>query len=436
MVGCGAIGGVVSPRACMQCKYTNTIIYHSHGGCVTHGGGVGRVSAARMLSHNNDNNNNSSGRVGVSLVVARRRKPFGDYYSCHASSSSSSMSSSAPDDDGNGTNTTTSSSSEKNSNSIKVVAYIIGWYAFNIIFNILNKSCLNVFPAPWFLATFQLCASAVFMMVLWGTGLQQRPRVSPELIKALLPVALFHTVGHVSACVSFSHVAVSFTHVVKSAEPVLSVILSQLFLKEVYPFYVWASLLPIVVGCSLAAVNEVSFAWAGFNNAMISNLGMVLRNVYSKKYLDEFKHIDGINMFALLSILSIFITAPVAVVVEGFKGGVYQWGAMADAATQSLGGDFVTFLRLVVASGIFYHLYNQASYMVLGQGISPVTFSVGNTMKRVAVVVSSVVFFQNPVSPMNWLGSMLALLGTGLYSAAKQKASSAAAAAAASGTPK
>lgn len=40
----------------------------------------------------------------------------------------------------------------------------------------------------------------------------------------------------------------------------------------------------------------------------------------------------------------------------------------------------------------------QASYMVLDQNISPVTFSVGNTMKRVAVVVSSVLFFKNPVS--------------------------------------
>lgn len=312
---------------------------------------------------------------------------------------------------------------DQGSNTVKVGLYIAGWYAFNIVFNILNKSCLNVFPAPWFLATFQLCASAVFMTVLWTLGLQQRPKVSKELILALIPVAFFHTVGHVSACVSFSQMAVSFTHVVKSAEPVLSVILSQLVLKETYPLYVWGSLMPIIAGCSLAAIKEVSFSWGGFNNAMISNLGMVLRNVYSKKYLDEFKDIDGINMFALLSIISIFITAPVALVMEGFKGGVYQWGGMADAATEALGGNFTLFMRMVIGSGIFYHLYNQASYMVLGQGISPVTFSVGNTMKRVAVVVSSVIFFQNPVSPMNWVGSMLALFGTGLYSAAKQKAS-------------
>jgi solute carrier family 35 protein E1 len=320
---------------------------------------------------------------------------------------------------------------EEGPNKLLLGAYIFGWYAFNIVFNIINKSVLNVFPAPWFLATFQLCASAVFMMVLWMTGLQQRPRVSKELILALIPVAFFHTVGHVSACVSFSQMAVSFTHVVKSAEPVMSVVFSQIILGEVYPAYVWASLMPIIAGCSLAAIKEVSFSWGGFNNAMISNIGMVLRNVYSKKYLDQFKGIDGINMFALLSIISIFITAPAALYVEGFKGGVYQWGALTQAAVETLGGQFSTFMRLVVASGLFYHLYNQASYMVLGQGISPVTFSVGNTMKRVAVVVSSVIFFQNPVSPMNWLGSMLALLGTGLYSAAKQKAASEASARAA-----
>ena len=29
-------------------------------------------------------------------------------------------------------------------------------YAFNIIFNILNKSTLNAFPCPWFISTLQL----------------------------------------------------------------------------------------------------------------------------------------------------------------------------------------------------------------------------------------------------------------------------------------
>jgi solute carrier family 35 protein E1 len=55
------------------------------------------------------------------------------------------------------------------------------------------------------------------------------------------------------------------------------------------PRYVWGSLLPIVAGCSLSAMKEVSFSWGGFNNAMISNVGMVLRNIYSKKSLNDYK---------------------------------------------------------------------------------------------------------------------------------------------------
>ncbi len=35
-------------------------------------------------------------------------------------------------------------------------------------------------------------------------------------------------------------------------------------------------------------------------------------------------------------------------------------------------------------------------------------------MKRVAVVVSSVIFFKNPVSPLNWAGSALAIFGCDL----------------------
>ncbi|KAI8471703.1 MAG: triose-phosphate transporter family-domain-containing protein [Monoraphidium minutum] len=299
---------------------------------------------------------------------------------------------------------------------LKVPFYILLWYAFNIIFNILNKSALNVFPCPWLISTMQLAASGLFMVFLWVTKLQPAPKIDKAFMIAMLPVGLFHTIGHVSACV-----AVSFAHIVKSAEPVFSVILSGPLLGLTYPWYVWGSLLPIVAGCSLSAMKEVSFSWGGFNYAMVSNLGMVLRNIYSKKSLNDYKHIDGINLFGLISIVSLLYCAPAAVFAEGA-----MWGAAWDAAVAKAGQGAL--LQLLALGGLFYHLYNQASYMVLDQGISPVTFSVGNTMKRVAVVVSSVMFFKNPVSFMNWLGSGIAIAGTYLYTLAtdKQKAEEAA----------
>jgi solute carrier family 35, member E1 len=147
--------------------------------------------------------------------------------------------------------------------------------------------------------------------------------------------------------------AVSFTHIVKAAEPVLSVILSGPLLGMSYIPLVYWSLLPIVAGCALSAMKEVSFAWNGFGNAMLSNLGFVLRNIYSKKYLDVYEkelQITGINMYAIITILSFLIEIPFAVAFEG-----HRWTEMWAAAAASQGGP-TAMIQLVAVGGLFYHL--------------------------------------------------------------------------------
>lgn len=71
--------------------------------------------------------------------------------------------------------------------------------------------------------------------------------------------------------------------------------------------------------------------------------------------------------------------------------------------------------RWMAAQSVFYHLYNQVSYMSLDE-ISPLTFSIGNTMKRISVIVSSIIIFHTPVQPVNALGAAIAIFGTFLYS--------------------
>lgn len=71
--------------------------------------------------------------------------------------------------------------------------------------------------------------------------------------------------------------------------------------------------------------------------------------------------------------------------------------------------------RWLAAQSVFYHLYNQVSYMSLDE-ISPLTFSIGNTMKRISVIVSAIIIFRTPIQPVNTLGAAIAVLGTFLYS--------------------
>ncbi|KAF6162933.1 hypothetical protein GIB67_021082 [Kingdonia uniflora] len=290
---------------------------------------------------------------------------------------------------------------------LKISVYFATWWALNVVFNIYNKKVLNAFPFPWLTSTLSLAAGSLMMLVSWVTRIAEPPETDMDFWKALFPVAVAHTIGHVAATVSMSKVAVSFTHIIKSGEPAFSVLVSRFFLGEAFPAGVYLSLLPIIGGCALAAVTELNFNMIGFMGAMISNLAFVFRNIFSKKGMKG-KSVSGMNYYACLSMLSLLILTPFAIAVEGPQ----MWAAGWENAVSVIGTQFIWW---VAAQSVFYHLYNQVSYMSLDQ-ISPLTFSIGNTMKRISVIVASIIIFRTPVQPVNALGAAIAVLGTFLYS--------------------
>ncbi|KAG8365058.1 hypothetical protein BUALT_Bualt18G0063500 [Buddleja alternifolia] len=294
---------------------------------------------------------------------------------------------------------------------MKIGIYFATWWGLNVIFNIYNKKVLNAYPFPWLTSTLSLAAGSLIMLISWTLRIAEAPKTDLDFWKSLFPVAVAHTIGHVAATVSMSKVAVSFTHIIKSGEPAFSVLVSRFILGETFPPSVYLSLLPIIGGCGLAALTELNFNMIGFMGAMISNLAFVFRNIFSKKGMKG-KSVSGMNYYACLSIMSLLILTPFAIAVEGPQ----MWALGFKQAVSEIGPQIVWWMA---AQSIFYHLYNQVSYMSLDE-ISPLTFSVGNTMKRISVIVSSIIIFRTPVQPVNALGAAIAILGTFLYSQAKQ----------------
>ncbi|KAK8954188.1 hypothetical protein KSP39_PZI001997 [Platanthera zijinensis] len=290
---------------------------------------------------------------------------------------------------------------------LKIGIYFATWWALNVVFNIYNKKVLIAFPFPWLTSTLSLAAGSLMMLISWASRVAEPPKTDIDFWKALAPVALAHTIGHVAATVSMSKVAVSFTHIIKSGEPAFTVLVSRFLLGETFPLPVYLSLLPIIGGCALTAVTELNFNMTGFMGAMLSNLAFVFRNIFSKKGMKG-KSVSGMNYYACLSLMSLLILTPFAIAMEGPQ----VWAAGWQNAVSQIGPNFVWW---VIAQSVFYHLYNQVSYMSLDE-ISPLTFSVGNTMKRISVIVSSIIIFHTPVQPINALGAAIAIFGTFLYS--------------------
>ncbi|KAK4257061.1 hypothetical protein QN277_006701 [Acacia crassicarpa] len=307
-----------------------------------------------------------------------------------------------------------SSSEESNSmaNTLVLGSLFGFWYLFNIYFNIYNKQVLKAFHYPFTITSIQFAVGSILVLFMWGFNLYKRPKISGAQLAAIVPLALVHTLGNLFTNMSLGKVAVSFTHTIKAMEPFFSVLLSAMFLGEFPTPWVVGSLLPIVGGVALASVTEASFNWAGFWSAMASNLTNQSRNVLSKKVMvKKDDSMDNITLFSIITVMSFFMLAPVAVFTEGVK--------LTPEYLISAGLNVKQIYTRSLIAALCFHAYQQVSYMIL-QRVSPVTHSVGNCVKRVVVIVSSVIFFQTPVTPINAFGTAIALAGVFLYSRVKR----------------
>ncbi|KAA3459670.1 triose phosphate/phosphate translocator, non-green plastid, chloroplastic-like [Gossypium australe] len=266
------------------------------------------------------------------------------------------------------------------------------WYLFNIYFNIYNKQVLKVFHYPVTISAVQFAVGTIIVSLMWTFNLYKRPKVSGEQLVAIVPLALVHILGNLFTNMSLGKVAVSFTHTIKAMEPFFSVVLSAMFLGELPTLWVVGSLLPIVGGVVLASVTEASFNC-------------------KKLMVKKEESLDNITLFSIITIMSFILLAPVAIFVEGIK--------FTPAYMQSAGLNVKEVVVRSLLAALSFHAYQQVSYMIL-QRVSPVTHSVGNCVKRVVVIVSSVIFFKTPVSLINSLGTGIALAGVFLYSRVKR----------------
>jgi len=297
---------------------------------------------------------------------------------------------------------------------LKIGGYFGLWYALNIGYNIYNKKVLNVLPLPWTMGLAQLAIGLLYFVPLWATGLRKAPKLSQENLKTLSPLAMCHLGTHMGAVLSLGAGAVSFTHIVKASEPLFTAGLSAVFLQQFMPWQVYATLLPVVGGVAIASLTELSFSWLSFSTAMASNTFSALRGIFAKKSMNkpQGENMNSANLYAVLTCMSVAMLTPLALLVEGAKmKGVWE----AALATGISAGSLSTQILL---SGLFYYLYNEVAFLAL-DNVAPVTHAVGNTIKRVVVIVAAVVFFGTKMTAQGIFGSTMAVGGVLLYSLAK-----------------
>ena len=299
---------------------------------------------------------------------------------------------------------------------LKIGFYFGLWYALNIAYNISNKKVLNVLPLPLTVASVQLGIGALYVGLIWFLQIRPTPRLTLGGKQIVKRIGVCHMSGQILTVTALGAGTVSFAHIVKASEPFFSAAVSAVVFQRWMKPQVYATLLPVVGGVAYACLNDASFSMTALLAGLGSNVAFALRGVYSKAGMEAHEaigdNVTAANLYGAVALVSFLLSLLPALVFESTSLPGLWSETSRSMSTMSL-------VMRILVSGITHYTNNEVMFLALDK-VHPVTLAVGNTMKRVFILIASVVVFHTPLSLQAGIGSAVGIGGVLSYSLARQ----------------
>ena len=289
------------------------------------------------------------------------------------------------------------------------------WFFCSFVTIFLNKYILSTLDGdPGVLGECQILMTTVFgaiMMYLpcWKFLRHTERTANPEFsrfqfLKTLTILGWMRFGAIVCSVISLKYIAVSFSETIKSSAPLFTVIIAYFLLNEHSGLLVTMSLIPIMVGLSMATLTEISFNMIGFLAGVSNNILDCFQNVFSKKLLIGDQKYSPMELQFYTSLSACIVQMPF-------------WFLFLDLQAKLAKIDSHMAGMLLINSLLFY--FQSLSAYLLMSLISPITFSVSGTVKRMVSIWFSVIVFGNKVTFFSGLGTMLVVTGVFFYQQAR-----------------
>jgi len=310
------------------------------------------------------------------------------------------------------------------SDNFKFIILCLMWYSSSAFTNNIGKQILMQFRYPVTLTYVQFGLVALSSFILTrATGISQIRKPDLAIIKTVLPLAGFQIVGHVFSSVAISRVPVSLVHTIKALSPLFTVLLYRFLFQVHYASEVYISLLPLTLGVILACSFTFTTNVLGLLCALGSCLVFVLQNVFSKKLLfkDSGMHsrradkLDKMNLLFYSSLLAFVLMTPVWLTSDGYV----IVGSVFSGQPPPQGSLSTSVLIAFLLNGTMHFGQNWCAFTTLSL-TSPVTYSIASLVKRIFVIVASIIWFGQQVSLVQTIGILLTFIGLWMYQSAKQ----------------
>lgn len=328
-------------------------------------------------------------------------------------------------------------------NTVFFVLLIGVWYAISVGHNLLNKRLLegDLFPFPFTLTLLQLSSITIYSLIyikyfssddrhvivtISDVINHKRNRnlilflslgkfltlVFSHLSLSQIPLAFTHTGEFCSQTDTTVPLIVSFLFPVKGSLPIFVVVLSRIFLRTTHTREVYLSLIPIVAGVSLVSFQSPTHnpnLFLGIVFAFVSTLNLALLNVFSKKLLST--TFSAISLLHLLTKLSLLFFIPFYILLSLTH--------RLEVIERHYFTPQLPFIFLL--DGALSFSQNILAFSLLSL-CSPLTYSIANCSKRVAIICLSLMIFSvRDITFQSGVGIAVSLLGICCYNMAKHR---------------
>lgn len=279
------------------------------------------------------------------------------------------------------------------------------WYIASCICNETSKRLVGGSLGAQGLTFAQLVISAacgaIFLFVLRAST--WRPILSRHQLRDTVVLAVAFAAGFATLNASFQAMHVSLVMVLRAAEPVSTLLLALLMLpaSEQVPCRRASALVFVVGGCALSSMGEHAPTAAGLALVSASNVCFSLRSILTKQIKQHYDS-DPYSLFFQLCGLGAVAQLVLLLAIAAASG-----EPLPTLPPMAL-------VPTLLLNGASFYAYLQLSWVCLSR-MTVVTHSLANSMRRPATILAALFFAPVALSPLNWLGIVMACAGALMY---------------------
>ncbi|KAH0013252.1 TPT-domain-containing protein, partial [Aureobasidium melanogenum] len=285
--------------------------------------------------------------------------------------------------------------------------FIALWIAMSSLVILFNKWMLDKanFRYPIFLTSWHMFSSALVtqFMARYTGFLDSRhkvPMTKRTYMRAIVPIGLLFSLSLVCGNVTYLYLSVSFVQMLKAAGPIAVLIATWMFGLAEPSLAAFGNICIITLGVVISSLGEVQFNVLGVAYQLLGIVFEATRLVMIQRLLSaEFK---------MDPLVSLYYFAPVCAVTNGILALIFEAPRMTWADFERVG----VFMLLLNAAAAF--MLNFASLLLIGK-TSSLVLTLSGVFKNIMIVFASMLFYNDKVSSIQFMGFSIALGGLAYY---------------------